>query len=187
MFSYYTGRDLSCRLGINHARWKRWARQFLPPDPLGGLQSGYARQYNPDEAFTVYLGGHLVSELKLSIPEARKILQDLDQWLTDHHYYFDFVGRRRESTPADAQVKEHRILIFRRRGHGKGEIILYYKIQALRSVEKSAVEEVCQVQEQYDEILPPDRSVAPDIDDPFSYRVLRLSRLREHFLKNLNI
>ena len=81
MLRYFTGRQLSAKFNINLARWKRWSRAFLAPDPLGGLQSGYARQYSIDQAFCVYLGGILVSELKFSIPEAEAILRDLRSWL----------------------------------------------------------------------------------------------------------
>ena len=76
MIKFFTNRELSERLGIKLAKWKRWSREFLPPDPLGGMQSGYARQYNPDQAFTVFLGGHLVADLKFTIPEANQIIQD---------------------------------------------------------------------------------------------------------------
>jgi len=88
MIKFYTNKDLSKRLGINLAKWKRWSREFLPPDPLGGMQSGYARQYHPDQAFTVFLGGHLVADLKFSIPEARHIMQDLKSWLSDKGFFF---------------------------------------------------------------------------------------------------
>ena len=81
MIKFYTNQELSRKLNISLARWKRWSREFLPPDPLGGLQSGYARQYNPDEAFAVLLGGYLVGDLKFTIPEARQILHDLHNWL----------------------------------------------------------------------------------------------------------
>ena len=46
MIRFYLNRELSDRLGIRLSRWKRWSREFLPPDPLGGLQSGFARQYS---------------------------------------------------------------------------------------------------------------------------------------------
>jgi hypothetical protein len=78
---YYDSRILSQRLKINPAKWKRWARAFLPPDPLGGLQSGFARQFSLKDAFKVYLGGYLVGELKFAIPDAQQILNDLSSWL----------------------------------------------------------------------------------------------------------
>lgn len=81
MLKFYLNRDLSKRLGIPLSRWKRWSREFLPPDPLGGHQSGYARQYSTKDAFQVYLAGFLVSTLGFSIPAARQILKDLTPWL----------------------------------------------------------------------------------------------------------
>lgn len=81
MLRFYLNRELADRLHIPLNRWKRWSREFLPPDPLGGLQSGFARQYSLRDAFTVYLAGYLVSETGFSIPEARKILEDINGWL----------------------------------------------------------------------------------------------------------
>lgn len=84
---YYNNRYLSDRLGINLSKWKRWSREFLAPDPLGGLQSGVARQFNIRDAFKVYLGGYMVSQLKLSLPDASKILADLSPWLKNNGFF----------------------------------------------------------------------------------------------------
>ena len=81
MIHYYTNREISEKLEINLARWKRWSRSFLPPDPLGGMQSGYARQYVFKDLFKVYLGGHLLSHLKLSVPDSQQVLNDLSPWM----------------------------------------------------------------------------------------------------------
>jgi len=89
MLKFISNREVSEKLGIKLAKWKRWSRELLPPDPLGGLQSGYARQYNPADAFTVYLGGHLIADLKYTVPESRQILADLHDWLVRHGFYFD--------------------------------------------------------------------------------------------------
>ena len=62
-------------------------REFLPPDPLGGLQSGYARQLSLRDAFTVYLGGFLVGELCFGVQEAKSILADLSVWLKKEGYF----------------------------------------------------------------------------------------------------
>jgi len=83
MLRFFSNRELSSGLLIPLARWKRWSREFLPPDPLGGLQSGVTRQFSVDEALIVFLGGHLVSELKTSVPAARQILEDLTPCLRD--------------------------------------------------------------------------------------------------------
>lgn len=81
MLRFYLNRELSNLLGIPLSRWKRWSREFLPPDPLGGLQSGFARQYSIQDAFSVYFAGFLVSALGFSIPEARQVLFDLNNWI----------------------------------------------------------------------------------------------------------
>ena len=81
MIKFYINRELSAKLAIRLSKWKRWSREFLPPDPLGGLQSGYARQYTIDQAFIVFLGGHLVADLHFSIPESRQIVEDLGPWI----------------------------------------------------------------------------------------------------------
>jgi hypothetical protein len=111
MIKFFTSRALSQRLEINLAKWKRWSREFLPPDPLGGMQSGYARQYHPDQAFTVYLGGLLVSDLKFTIPEAKQILQDLQGWLTEKGFYFNGSGKIIPVTGEDEIVKKYILLI----------------------------------------------------------------------------
>ena len=109
MIRFYLNRELSTMFGFKLSRWKRWSREFLPPDPLGGLQSGFARQYSLPEAFQVYLGGHLVADLKLSIPETKIILGDLQKWVTTQ--YFSYRPPEKPS-PVQKSVKEYRIYIF---------------------------------------------------------------------------
>jgi hypothetical protein len=84
---YLNSNYLSKVLGINLSKWKRWSREFLDPDPLGGYQSGYPRQFSTKDAFRVYLGGFLVADLKFTIPEARQILSDLNVWLKKKRMY----------------------------------------------------------------------------------------------------
>jgi hypothetical protein len=87
MIHYYTSREISKKLNINLARWKRWSRAFLPPDPLGGVQSGYARQYIFKDLFKVFLCGHIVSHLKMSVPDSLKVMLDLSPWLKKNGYF----------------------------------------------------------------------------------------------------
>lgn len=84
---YLNSKELSKKLGINLAKWKRWSREFLDPDPLGGFQSGYPRQFSTKDAFRVFLGGCLVADLKFTIPETRQILSDLHVWLKKKQMY----------------------------------------------------------------------------------------------------
>ena len=70
-------RELSETFNIEFQKWKRWSREFLPSEKIRALGKGYAREYSHNEAFIVYLGGHLVSALDFSIPDAKKIIEDL--------------------------------------------------------------------------------------------------------------
>jgi hypothetical protein len=133
MLKFYTNRDLSRGLKINLAKWKRWSRDFLPPDPLGGLQSGYARQYNPDEAFKVFMGGYLVGELKFTIPEARQILQDLHAWLVEYGFYFGISDAARTDKKDTLGVKSFIIRIIPKKSQNNPNYIFSYKIQGIIS------------------------------------------------------
>jgi hypothetical protein len=125
MIKFFTNRELSDRLGIKLSKWKRWSREFLPPDPLGGMQSGYARQYHPDQAFTVFLGGHLVADLKFSIPEANQIIQDLNKWLSEKGFFFDPRGHSVFDKGLDALIKKYIIFIRREKGSEKPFQFIY--------------------------------------------------------------
>ena len=109
MIKFYLNRELADCLGFKLSRWKRWSREFLPPDPLGGLQSGFARQYNLADAFHVYLGGHLVADLNFPIPETRVILEDLKPWVRSQ-----FFSHSKNNVPSSVALpaKEYRIHIF---------------------------------------------------------------------------
>jgi len=113
MVKFYLNRELSESLGIRLSRWKRWSREFLPPDPLGGLQSGYARQYNLDQVFNVYLGGHLVSDLKFPMPEAKQILGDLKAWLMEKAFFFYKDDNEKAGEISGKEIENCRVYIFR--------------------------------------------------------------------------
>ena len=125
MIKFFTNRQISKRLDINLARWKRWSREFIPPDPLGGMQTGYARQYHPDEAFNVHLGGHLVSDLKFAIPEAKQILADLQGWLADNGFYFNVKGGAISQNGVEALIKEYIVFITKERLPDNADRIRY--------------------------------------------------------------
>ena len=131
MLRFYTNREMARKFNINLAKWKRWSREFLPPDPLGGMQSGYARQYHPDQVLTVYLGGYLVADLKFSVPEVRQILDDLGPWLRDHGFCFVPQGRKEKTVAGTSEVMEYRIFILRKRNLRMQATGLDYRIQAV--------------------------------------------------------
>ena len=134
MIKFFKNRELSDKFGIKLAKWKRWSREFLPPDPLGGMQSGYARQYNPDQAFTVFFGGHLVSDLKFSIPEARQIMQDLNKWMSEKGFFYDIGGHTVSIKGLDALVKNY-IIFIRREKRSDKQFKFIYTIRGIISNE----------------------------------------------------
>jgi hypothetical protein len=146
MIRYYLNRELSGKLEINLARWKRWSREFLPPDPLGGMQSGYARQYSPDSAFTVFLGGYLVAYMKFTIPEAKQILKDLHGWLVDNGFYFLDKGDSKTSDVVNKVIDRYVIYIYENSLSGE-HLDFYYKIRGIIS-DRSVDYKGCQVREE---------------------------------------
>ena len=186
MIKFHNNRELSQRFGINLAKWKRWSREFLPPDPLGGLQSGYARQYNPDEAFTVYLGGHLVGILKFTIPEARKILRDLHQWLLDHDFYYDFSGKANPMNRSIHPVLNYQIQVTNTNRSEDNLPGLSYRVKGTISSDLMDLKGERVHQERYVEssISRSGPDDVPNESAPASYRVLNISVLRQSFLNS---
>jgi len=181
MIKFYTNRELSQIFSTNLAKWKRWSREFLPPDPLGGLQSGYARQYNIDEAFTVFLGGHLVGELKFTIPESRQILYDLKQWLLDHEFYFDFSGKANSRNESVQPVQYYQIAVMCTNIPDAANSRLLYKVKATITSEPVNYNGVPMRQERYVE-----SSIGVQMHEPELYakscRIINISLLRKSFL-----
>jgi hypothetical protein len=185
MIKFYTNKELSQAFQINLAKWKRWSREFLPPDPLGGFQSGYARQYNLDEAFRVFLGGHLVGDLKYTIPESRQILNDLNQWLIDHKFYFDFSADTDRVPASSHSVQNYHIAVIHRNTPGSRTAGFSYWIKAILAVESVDLEnhQIRQERIQESSIGPPEEM--PALIDVESYCVLNVNALRRFFLNRL--
>ncbi len=80
-------RQASSLFQVKLATWKRWSREFLPPDRKARMRSGQMRLFSLDQAFEVFLGAHLVSFLRYSIPEAREIMGVLRSWLRKNSVY----------------------------------------------------------------------------------------------------
>lgn len=182
MIKFYTNKELSQIFSINLAKWKRWSREFLPPDPLGGLQSGYARQYNLDETFTVFLGGHLVGNLKFTIPEARQIIHDLHQWLVDHDFYFDFSGSANPRNNSVHPVQNYQIAIISTNIPAGNTPGLRYRAKAIISSDSVDFNGAPMQQERFTESWVDATGDAPAQLNAASYRVLNISVLRRTFL-----
>ena len=173
---YYTSRELSEKLSINLAKWKRWAREFLPPDPLGGLRSGYARQYTREEAFIVFLGGYAVGDLNIPVAATKKLLQDLSVWL-EKNGFFKTAGSENATVP----VSEH-VLIFYRQGFKNGLLYHIRHIMGLREFEEKGL--LLAEMNYFDEKI---QSEPPKIDEhpPTSTRSLYLTRIYDAMIEKL--
>ncbi len=173
---YYTSQELSKKLSINLAKWKRWAREFLPPDPLGGFQSGYARQYTREEAFIVFLGGYAVSDLSVPIPETKKLLKDLQAWLEKNS-----VLQGRNGDTENPSVLEHVIILFR---DTSKNIIFYHihHVMSRRNIEKNGISFT--EKRYFDEVV---RCAPPGVakNSATSARVLYLTRIYKEFVEKL--
>ena len=185
MIRFYTNRELSQIFSINLAKWKRWSREFLPPDPLGGLQSGYARQYNLDEAFTVFLGGHLVVDLKFTIPESRQILFDLKQWLLDHGFYFDFSGKANSRDRSVQSVQSYQIAVRSTNIPDAAVSGLTYRVKATITSEPVNYNGASMRQERYIESSIGVHTHGPNFFAK-SGRIINISLLRNSFLDCFN-
>ncbi|MDM8540469.1 hypothetical protein QUF90_05225 [Desulfococcaceae bacterium HSG9] len=182
MIKYFTNRELSQKLEIKLAKWKRWSREFLLPDPLGGLQSGYARHYHPDEAFRVYLGGCLVAELKFSIPEAKRIMSDLETWLEKNGFRFNADPLEKQSAPEPA--KRYLIRVFRNKNQ-----MFWYEIRGIIADEKQIYRNIELNTELYEKTIIDYSGVQHDDSDSDVnyYKGVNITHLLINFLKRLDL
>ena len=187
MLRFFTNRELSHKLLIPLAKWKRWSREFLPPDPLGGLQSGVARQYSVDQSLIVFIGGHLVSELKTTIPEARQIMTDL-------HVLFKDIGafvntRIHQEYPLGQQpsISNYSILFCRQESASNKELAFTYTIRGLTSRRqlKDGQQKVFQEEYVAVPISSSDHTIL-DVYDPH-INILSISALVDRFAKALQL
>jgi len=181
MLRFYTNQELASRLSVPTARWKRWSREFLPPDPLGGLQSGYARRYSVDDALTVFFGGVLVADLKFGIPEARRILADLNLWFSDCGVFTGVSKEKSSTTIAWTQMIELSAEIHRRPIDGRRPPTFQYRLRGL--TQRRDLPNGLR-QEQFVETWLPEDGPPPE---RFRGALLRVTDALEHFVTRLDL
>lgn len=182
MLRFFSNRELSSKLSIPLARWKRWSREFLPPDPLGGLQSGVARQFSVDEALIVFMGGHLVAELKASIPDARQILMDLNPCLRDIGFFANSrIHERFKSDP----ITGYTIFIYHDRRAPGLAVRFSYTLRG--DISRRAQEHggrTVYLERYIEERMPPS---TPSLPKQPSSRTLNISALADYFVNALGL
>jgi len=186
MLKFFTNRELSRILDINIAKLKRWSREFLPPDPLGGLQSGFARQYNPHEAFTLYIGGCLVGELKFTIAEAKQILIDLHDWFVAHGLYTQFGAKKTSKNPQNQSAKRFQIFIMRSHPLHKAGFGFFYVVRSILSLDAADHEGLTVTEARYhDAIIDPHHNYVAS-HDCISGRMVDINAFRDNFFSKFD-
>lgn len=187
MIRFFSNRELSEKLDINLAKWKRWSRELLPPDPLGGLQSGYARQYNPAEAFIVYLGGHLIADLKYTIPECKQILADLYDWLTRHGFLFEPAMTASEPD-VDSSVLAYQISVTPNAAQpGEGPPGFYYVIRGIVHTDRKEFKDMPVQREYISETVVPGGVSLPPWYQWENLKLLNITAIHNRFKNQLDL
>ena len=190
MIKFYVNRELSQRLQIRLSRWKRWSREFLPPDPLGGLRSGYARQYTLDQAFMVFLGGHLVAGMHFSVPEAQRIIADLWPWLDQEGLPARRHAGLRKGVAEGGATPETMVFIYRR-STGPSTNLDFAYVARTRLADEAFTENGVQIRRvTYSETVLPSGSGRADGDggrcfDELDSSVLYVTRLCGRFMRRV--
>jgi hypothetical protein len=77
-----TNKTMADRLGIPLTRIRRWAKEFLPPDPRATRQSGYIREYTDNDGWFVYISGIIMDTTGLTFRQTSKVMDEvLKPWL----------------------------------------------------------------------------------------------------------
>lgn len=187
MIRYYSNRRLAAAFEVNLAKWKRWSRAFLPPDPLGGYQSGYARQYSLNESLRVFLGGHLVAGLKFTLPEAAQILGDIEQWLEGHQFYFNTRPKAGSGGYLEEGVRTYRIEIIRQIADGPPAVLFAYRICGTISTDRTVYGDTSLVSERFVEIWLHRPDEVHRSESSGGVRLLEISRLHRIFCNKLGV
>lgn len=178
MLKFYLNRELAERLQIPLSRWKRWSREFLPPDPLGGLRSGYARQYSLRDAFRVYVAGYLVSGVGYSIPEARRILRDLDKCL-HRNVVAPYEAAVDAGGAKPSEVRRIDLLIVPVEGHHGPAFS--YRLRTMTERKALTAKEPVHWQERFVEQILKPAAPKPSGCFPVCSRTVALTTLADHF------
>ena len=134
----------------------------------------------------MFLGGHLVGELKFAIPEARQILHDWHDWLVAHRFYSDYTGSAPSTTENSATVQYYQIAICRSSDGNTGDTGFFYIIWVVIADERINDHGNRIHQKRFIQSSINSGENAVGLNEIASYRVLNISLLRNRFLNFLN-
>jgi hypothetical protein len=151
------------------------------------MQSGYTRQYSIDDAFKVFLGGHLVSAMKYTIPDARKILHDLQEWLAGVRIYQNS-GRDLENITEPVTPVERYIIFIQPQPAVSGQPIDFlYSIRGIIADTTVQHKAILVRQERYIETLIPPQKNERSVSEALGVKVLNLTAVLKQFDECLDI
>jgi hypothetical protein len=151
------------------------------------MQSGYTRQYSIDDAFKVFLGGHLVSTLKYTIPEAKKILHDLQKWLAGVGIYQNSGSDRINNAGPRTAVQRY-IIFIRPQSSVSGQPISFlYNIRGIIADTTVQHKAILVRQERYIETLIPPRENERAVSKALGMKMLNITAVLQLFVECLDI
>ena len=151
------------------------------------MQSGLARQYTVDEAFAVYLGGHLVAELKFTIPEARQILADLRPRIEQLNLFYNYKTLNSETATFSRNRRPIHIRIWRSPDAESTPIRFGYLLRRCLQIKRQVVAELFSVEEQTEEQRLDDPAFGLTAEDSPSWCTLNISVLHQRFMRQLRL
>ena len=171
-------RQASSFFQVKLATWKRWSREFLPPDRKARMRSGQTRFFSLDQAFEVFLGAHLVSFLRYSIPEAREIMGGLKGWLRKNGIY-------PETSAADPEalrkMRQLQVII-----HQRDDGTFCCESKNIKSVKPTTGQRSNVIEEVYEQEWLPGATVDDMLRFRFvNFRVMEIGKVRDFFERAL--
>jgi hypothetical protein len=102
---------MSDKLGVPLSKIRRWAMEFLPPDPRATRQSGYGREHTDNDAWFFYLGGKIIEATGMPFKVIVPLMEEhIKPWCWD-------VGLIPDNTPPrvpkgiDKKIEEYSLTI----------------------------------------------------------------------------
>ena len=142
------------------------------------MQSGQTRFFSPNQAFEVFLGSHLVSFLRYSIPEAREIMAGLKTWLRKNGIYPETPDVDQETLQ---RMKQLQVVI-----HQREDGTFCCETKRIMSVKPTVGRAATIVEEVYEQEWLPGATVEDMFRIKFiNFRILEIGKVRRSFDRTL--
>jgi len=77
-----TNKILADSMGVPLTRIRRWAKEYLPPDPKATRQSGYLREYSDNDGWFLFISGIIMDATGFTFRKTQKIMNEiLKPWM----------------------------------------------------------------------------------------------------------